>query len=109
MRRGGAATLARIPSPVGPAMPWILLALAFLALVGAVYTTSAGVLGLLLLASFVLCTLGIMGLVSRRMASTARSEASMLGPAELAAIRAKIEADKAAAAARDAGAAGQGR
>jgi hypothetical protein len=90
-------------------MPWILLALAFLALVGAVYTTSAGVLGLLLLASFVLCTLGIMGLVSRRMASTARSEASMLGPAELAAIRAKIEADKAAAAARDAGAAGQGR
>ena len=73
-------------------MPWLLLLLAFGALVLAFITQSTLVLGLSLLASLGLFLAGIMGVLARRVEGRSRNEAMMIDPVELQRLREQAEA-----------------
>ncbi|WP_222566102.1 hypothetical protein [Novilysobacter antarcticus] len=74
-------------------MPWILLAAAVVALIGAFKTTSVGVLALCLLLSFGLAVTALVQLLARRVAERTRDERTMIDPVVLAQLRSQVQTD----------------
>lgn len=82
-------------------MSWLYLLLAVAALVLAFKTSSGAILGLSLLAAFVLIVMFVLKLAAERISSRSQSEHLMLDPAELRRLREQAEARKLAASQND--------
>jgi hypothetical protein len=77
-------------------MRWFLVALAVAALVVAFITTSAGVLALALLVSFVSLFCAVFAFAAQRINAGARHDSALLTPEVLAHIRERARRDQAA-------------
>lgn len=71
---------------------WILISMALIGLIMAIFTRSPGVLGLGLLMCFVGALGTVFSIAGERVSNNARPDASMLPPEALAAIRDKARA-----------------
>lgn len=78
-------------------MPWILMLLAAACFLVPYFTTSVGLGALCLVLALVFFVAGLMSLLSSRIGDSTRSDAQILGPDEIRALRERAEAQRKAA------------
>jgi hypothetical protein len=71
-------------------MHWILLLISLLGFGGAVFAPTQGLIGLGLLVGFVALFAGFFAMISARIAERARPDATLLGDAEINALRKSV-------------------
>lgn len=77
-------------------MRWVWMAIAILGFVVAYQAATPGLLGLGVLVGFVASTICVFSFASQRIQEIARPDAQMMTPAEMAAMRKRAEAQRAA-------------
>ena len=71
-------------------MHWILLLVSLLGFAGAVFAPTKGLIGLGLLVGFITLFAGFFAMISARIAERARPDATLLGDAEINALRKSV-------------------
>jgi hypothetical protein len=84
-------------------MHWILLLVSLAAFAGAVFAPTPGLIGAGLLAGFIFLFAGFFAMISARIAERARPDATLLGDAEINALRKSVREARAKAAAAASG------
>jgi len=84
-------------------MHWILLLISLAAFAGAVFAPTPGVIGVCLLVGFIFLFAGFFAMIAARIAERARPDATLLGDAEINALRKSVRDARAKAAAAASG------
>jgi hypothetical protein len=84
-------------------MHWILLFVSLLGFSGAVFAPTPGLIGVGLLVGFVALFAGFFAMIAARIAERARPDATLLGDAEINALRKSVREARAKAAAAASG------
>ena len=71
-------------------MHWILLLISLVAFAGAIFAPTPGLIGLGLLVGFIALFAGFFAMISARIAERARPDATLLGDAEINALRKSV-------------------
>jgi nitrogen fixation-related uncharacterized protein len=71
-------------------MHWILLLISLAAFAGAIFAPTPGLIGVALLLGFIFLFAGFFAMISARIAERARPDATLLGDAEINALRKSV-------------------